>query len=128
MSNKFPAKVVKLIDDERVVINRGSNDDVREGQRFLIYKLGDEIFDPATKDSLGILEILVGKARVEYVQLNMATLISDNFSYQEEEILPASGGFGGLSLALMGGGQKRRTNKYREPFRNVEINDLVKPV
>ncbi len=73
---KYPATVVTVLDDETVVINRGAEHGVKEGQKFLIYFDGDEIFDPNTKKSLGILEIVRGKGIVSHVQQSMATIKS----------------------------------------------------
>ncbi len=73
----FPAVVVQILSHQlRVVINRGSVDGVRIGQRFLIYGIGDEIIDPETKSSLGKLEILRGPGEVIHVQDKMATIES----------------------------------------------------
>lgn len=34
---------------------------IRKGQSFIIYKLGEELFDPDSKKSLGVLEIVLGR-------------------------------------------------------------------
>ena len=69
-----PGKIADVIDQYRVVINIGASDGVRVGQRFLIYKIGDEILDPDTKESLGRLEIIKGKGEVIHTQERLATL------------------------------------------------------
>ena len=48
----FPARVVEIIDEFRVVINRGEKDGVKRGQRFMIYGLGPDLTDPDTGDDL----------------------------------------------------------------------------
>ena len=73
-SVKFEAKVASIIDNYRVVINKGSNEGIRVGQRFLILTIGEEIFDPDTKESLGKIEIVKGKGEVIHVQDRLATL------------------------------------------------------
>jgi len=46
----FPATVVKVIDDYKLVINRGEISGIREGQRMLVYNTSEEeIKDPQTK-------------------------------------------------------------------------------
>ena len=51
------ARIVKIIDSHKVAINKGSLDGVKVGDIFIIFKKDDEIFDPDTNESLGILEI-----------------------------------------------------------------------
>lgn len=70
----FEAKVASIIDDFRVVINKGESDDINVGHRFLVIKIGDEIFDPDTNESLGRVEIVKGKGKVTHIQNKMATL------------------------------------------------------
>jgi len=65
-------KVVKIMDEYTVVINRGSEHSVEEDMRFVIYEPGDEIKDPDTDKSLGKFEHV--KAKVE------VTNVSEKFS------------------------------------------------
>lgn len=70
--------VASVLDSDRVVINKGSEDGVRVGNRFLIYALDSgEITDPITKESLGRLEIPKGTGRIVSTQPRMAVLESD---------------------------------------------------
>jgi len=68
------AKVASLIDDIRIVINRGSNSGVSIGDRYLIYSIGQEILDPDTKQSLGRIEIVKGRGEVIHVQENISII------------------------------------------------------
>ena len=69
LEKKFPAFVASIINEYKVVINRGIKHDIRLGQRFLIYKLSDEeIIDPITKEPLGYLEIVKGTGKVIHLQ------------------------------------------------------------
>ena len=72
-----PAKVAEVLGPAKVVINKGSEDGVRQGQRFLIYGKRQEIFDPDTNDSLGELEVVRGTGKVTHLQSRMATIGSD---------------------------------------------------
>ena len=73
----FPAIVVQVMNYSRkVVINRGSVDGVRLGQRFLVYGIGPVITDPETGTSLGKLEMLRGTGEVVHIQERMATIES----------------------------------------------------
>lgn len=72
-------KVIKIIDEYSLVINRGSEHDIRTNSRFLIFGAGERLVDPDTGEDLGTLEIVRGKARVIHVQAKMSTLKSDEF-------------------------------------------------
>lgn len=82
MSNKqaetddivFEGRIAQIIDDHRIVINKGHEHGVRVGQRFLILAIGDEIFDPETDESLGQVEVVKGRGKVTHVQEKMSTL------------------------------------------------------
>lgn len=123
-NDKFPARVVQILDDGRIAINRGTEHGIYKGQTFLVYTLGEEIFDPETKESLGVLEITRGKGEIDHVQEKMATIISSTFEIDEEEIEPSRHGI----HALMGGGHRKRKIKHRIPFENVNTGDYAKPI
>ncbi len=68
-----PLAVASVLSSDRVVINKGSSDGVRIGQRFLIYECtDDEIEDPVTHESLGFLEEPKGTGRIVSVQDRIA--------------------------------------------------------
>jgi hypothetical protein len=77
-STKYGAlpRVVQVLDEYKIVINKGIDDEVEEGDNYLIFALGDEIVDPETKENLGRLEVVRGKARVIHVQERLSTLKS----------------------------------------------------
>lgn len=72
--SSIEGKVANIIDKYRVVINKGSEDGIYIGQKFLILTIGNELFDPDTDESLGKVEIIKGKGEVSHVQPRMATL------------------------------------------------------
>lgn len=61
---------------ESVIINRGENHSIRLGDTFHIVRLGEEIRDPDTGETLGTREILVGRVQVIHVQENISTAIA----------------------------------------------------
>ena len=75
MTESLP-KVVKVIDEYRVVINKGRVDGVEKGDSFLVYEMGEELFDPDTNESLGKIEIVKGRGKAKHVQERLATLES----------------------------------------------------
>ncbi len=76
-NNIVEGKVLKVIDDYKVVINKGKRDGVSINQRFLIYYLSKEdMIDEDTGENLGKIEYVIGKGRVVHIQDTMATLES----------------------------------------------------
>jgi hypothetical protein len=70
--------VASVLSNDRVVINKGSEDGIRIGRRYLIYELTDEeIIDPVNKESLGYLEVPKGTGTIVSVQDHMSILESD---------------------------------------------------
>jgi len=67
-------QVARILDDESIVVNRGSADGVREGMRFVVFAEHDEVTDPATGRSLGRIEIVKARVVAAHVQERMATL------------------------------------------------------
>jgi hypothetical protein len=120
----FPAKVIDVIDSYRIAINRGLDHGVQKGQRFLIYSLGKELFDPDSKESLGRLEIVCGTGKVSHVQNKIATITSDMrgasrkkiirpnpygaYSYRNEEVIEETGSM--------------------EPFEGPTMGSFAKPI
>ena len=78
-SEVYPATVVRVLDEGfQVVMNRGLDHGVKQGMRFLVYGLSkEEIRDPETNESLGVLEIVRGTGKAVHVQAKLTTLRSD---------------------------------------------------
>jgi hypothetical protein len=103
--------VAFVLDGERVVINHGHDVGIKMGQTFLIYELSkQEIVDPATGESLGLLEIPKGMGRVVNVQDHMATLAAD------DTVEGKMGRSTKLAFEIMG------------PFGDVKVGDEAKPL
>ena len=74
MAEIIIGKVIKIIDEYNIVINKGAADGVTSNARFLVYRLGEELFDPDTNESLGILELVCGEGKPEHIQEHITTL------------------------------------------------------
>ena len=59
---------VVTVRDGKVYINAGSNDNVKEGDVFVVYEKGEELIDPATGLSLGAEETELGEIKVDSVK------------------------------------------------------------
>ena len=113
-NNIYPAKVAKVIDEYQIVINKGKNHEIKKGDRFLIYRLDEEINDPDTGESLGVLELIIGKGEVIHVQDSMSTLKSTD--KKNIKIRNTLGFF------------PERTDTEDVPFDGAETGDLAKPI
>lgn len=96
----FPARVAKIQNETTVVINRGADDGVKPGTRFLIYAVGEEVLDPETGESLGRLEIVKGTGRATHVQPKLATVESDMSEPGERRVVKRNNPlFGALGMS-----------------------------
>ena len=74
-------------DSMSVAINKGTLDGVVKGMRFLIYKVGEELFDPVTHKSLGNLEIVCGEGVVIHVQERISTIQSTGIEIKHKRTI-----------------------------------------
>ncbi|MBE2983865.1 hypothetical protein CCAL9344_00675 [Campylobacter sp. RM9344] len=70
------AKIIKIIDNTKVTINKGRIDNINQTDIFIVFQKDGEIFDPDTNESLGILEIPKLKMKVFDIQEKMTILES----------------------------------------------------
>jgi hypothetical protein len=114
-----------------LVLNKGSNDGLKVGQRFLIYAIGEEIIDPDTQKSLGQLEIVKGSGKITHLQPTMATIQSDMKTPPSKIIrrIKKNDPFGLGSLARAFGTDEvveESLPTETVPFENPEVNDIAK--
>ncbi len=69
-------RVIKVIDSQTLVINKGRSDGIREGYTFLVYDLDTEdTIDPETGRNLGKIEYVVGRGKTKHIQEHMTTIV-----------------------------------------------------
>lgn len=69
-------QVVKILDDQRLVANRGSADGWAKGDLMVVYEEGEEVQDPTTGESLGKLELVKAEVEAVHVQERLTVLVS----------------------------------------------------
>lgn len=112
------AKVVKQIDPQTVVINRGRSDGIKNGDRYLVYSLGEELADPDTGENLGRLEVVKGKGKVVHLQDHVAHI--ETYEYEPEYTqIQRQGPFGFI-------GPSTETKKQKKEFVDVTPGDFVR--
>lgn len=89
------AKVIKILSEFEIVINKGLADGIKPDDVFLIYSLGEILTDPDSGENLGRLELVKGRARVKHLQDRAAILESNRFEKsggQRRKIIKSSSG------------------------------------
>ena len=81
-----PAVIVS-IDGDQVYINRGFEDDVHIGDRFEVYRRGEELRDPETGELLGYSDRRVGVIRVNFVKSAHLSVAEVKEEEREREIM-----------------------------------------
>ena len=82
-------KVIRIFDESTLLINIGSKEGLRVGERVLIVEKGDEITDPDTGESLGVLEMVKAELVAADVQERIS-ILKTALLRQEDANLPLS--------------------------------------
>lgn len=99
-------KIAKILDDSNLVINVGRGQGVKEGMLFVIYTSGgEEVKDPDTGRSLGVLEVVKGYVSAVHVQ--------DNLSLCTSAILRKGAEEGGAGVQTLSGAMMAESLGYR---------------
>lgn len=123
-NNIFNTIVIKVIDDFTVVINKGSVNDIKKGDNFLIYYVEpDELLDPVSGESLGNLEIVRGTGSVTHVQEKMVT-IKSNRTESGGRIIRKGYGI----IASVMGETIEHPERQAVPFDDPMVGDFAKPI
>jgi hypothetical protein len=132
------AKVVHVADagPVEVVINHGSLQGVKPGDKFLVFGIGPHLTDPDTGEDLGELELVRGRGEAVHVQDHLATIRS----LERRQTRPArrtirETGHGPsialFSLALGTSGsvvEEELAPETEVPFDSVQRGDFAKPI
>jgi len=131
-TNPYFAKVIGFVDasgqlvtlpDEQqhsLLINVGEHDDVKVGERVLVFSLGPELIDPDSRESLGHFEVVRGEGKVSIVQARMS-IITSSRTVVEQYARPVNA----LAVAT-GMPREYETRNVAAPFRNPQLGDLVR--
>ncbi|PKP64191.1 MAG: hypothetical protein CVT85_11780 [Alphaproteobacteria bacterium HGW-Alphaproteobacteria-7] len=126
--SEFPPKIIKLIDDATVVINRGLRDNIKIGDRFLVFGEGEEISDPDTGENLGVVEIVRGRVKVSHVQDKICTAKSIEVSTSAKKITRIQGDVWARAMGRQTEEIIEEPEKFEEPLDDPKIGDFVRPI
>lgn len=122
-------KIAKIRDRCTLVINKGRKHGIREGQRVLVFCYGEEILDPDTKQSLGLLEIVKGTGVISHLQDDMAT-IESTMKAPSKRVIKKRVNNSPFSAMVMGLDTREESEEIIPadcmPFDSPEIGDMVK--
>lgn len=79
MTNRENYKIIKVINEQNIVINAGKDKGLEEGTELEIFTPGEVLVDPETKEELGTLDIV--KADIELTTLYEKFSICKNSAY-----------------------------------------------
>ena len=123
--SSFPATVVRIIDDHKLVINRGAKHGIQKNQNFLVYHLEtDPIKDPETGHDLGPLEIVRGTGIATHVQENITTLSSNRKGPTEQRVVRRRSPW----MYPLREEEKITIPGEIEPFEDAASGDKAKPI
>lgn len=117
-------KVSGVVSESVIVINAGKNKGIKDGNRFIIYRNGNNIVDPDTGEDLGVLEIVVGNGIVKHVQDKICTVHGYKRVLKKHRTAPF---WSAVEVAL----QRGTTEEIEEvevPFHRAQVGDLAKLV
>lgn len=120
---RFPALVVSVLNNYRLVINRGQSDNIKLGQRMLVYELSDNpVVDPETGESLGHIELVKGTGKIVHVQERLSTIESDRYGQSDSFIRRPK------PWEIDSGPEEVRRPAPLVPFDSPKAGDKVKPI
>lgn len=64
-------KVVKIINEYRIVVNAGAKDGIKSGDILEVFVVGQMVNDPDTNEELGTLDFIKAEIEIETVYPNM---------------------------------------------------------
>ncbi|MBZ9854906.1 hypothetical protein LB566_13940 [Mesorhizobium sp. CA13] len=123
------AKVAKVINEYKVVLNIGQEDGVKMHEDFILYRQGEEITDPDSGEKLGVFEEVIGRGIITYVQERIATLESSEMREGGRKVIRKSS-----SLSSLQGLFAPTTEEVVEmpdqtkPFQRAMVGDLAKRI
>lgn len=80
-------KVAKVLTQYKVLLNVGIRDGFELGDDFLIYRVGEEVLDPDTGESLGAYEEVIGRGTITHIQDAMCTLESSDVKNSGRKVI-----------------------------------------
>lgn len=114
-------KIIKILDNKRVIVNLGYNDGIKKDMKFIIYDEGEEIIDPESNISLGKREIVKHKIKAIHIQEKFSIMVSDVWARSMIDKLVGTGITTQKTFLL-----KEYANKNKEVDLYIKVGDFVR--
>lgn len=124
-------KIVKIIDENRLVINLGWLHGVKQNDKFAVYVTGDEVFDPDTSESLGTLDTVKCYLRAMDVLEKMSVCVNAETALSSLGSAVAVGfpvSFGGLASPKRLPVDVVEISGGLQPKTQVRVGDFVRKI
>jgi hypothetical protein len=117
-------KIVKIIDDNQVVVNGGKNQNIKRGDVLEIYKSGGSISDPETGEDLGTLDYVkaIIKVVTPYEKMSLCESAETKLGLT---MATALSNFNGMTVPLQVD-MKQISGGLDDSDKTVRIGDLVR--
>ncbi len=119
-------KVIKIIDDYRIVINGGKNDSLQREDELEIFIKGEEVRDPETNEPLGTLDKI--KARLVVVDLFDQMAVCKSAETFMHDMLNPIANFQTYKTSRLKVDPKQISGPTKEYDDIIRIGDLVRRV
>lgn len=103
-------RVAQVLEPGKIVVNKGSADGIQMSMEFLVYVLGEEVLDPVSGKSLGVLEDPKGTFKPIHIQEKLTILLTNIKRPGKMLLWPAF----------------NEVNQEYELVKSIKIGDLVK--
>jgi hypothetical protein len=117
-------KVLKILDPFRVVVNIGYENGIKNNMKFVIYELGERIFDPDTGLIIDQLEIIKHKIKVTQIQEKFSIMKSDEYEPDIFKTVLMSGDFQSKTIPLST--DEKPSKSSEKEYKKIKIGDLVR--
>jgi hypothetical protein len=72
-------KIIKILDNTRVIVDLGFEDGIKQSMKFFVYSEGEEIKNPETNEVLGKIELVKHRLKVVHIQETFSIMASDQY-------------------------------------------------
>lgn len=79
-------KIIRILDEQRIVVNAGFEQGVKPGDRFHILKIGEAVTDPESGETLGELQTVKAEVAAVHVQDKLSLMMP----LTEQQIRPGT--------------------------------------
>lgn len=122
-------KVIKIIDEYKIIINGGTNDHLSKGDELEVYIPGETVFDPETDEDMGTLDPIKAYVEIRNVYPKMAVCVNVN----KQPVTDALALISGTAAKMLATAPKKLSVHPEDisggldyDFR-IRVGDLVRP-